>query len=103
MIDLSKSGNCASSETKKASKANGRGQLTRESRSAGFRRDSLPDAPRKRGLQKLINESMLLAITMQQLFQESFVSERRQIIVRAQLKKDGHGYPPGHPLSRIIS
>src|SRR2546425_12126538 len=54
------------------------------------------------GQEKLINKPVFLAISMQQFFQKALVREGREIVLRAQLEKYRHRYPPGHPLARVI-
>src|SRR5438034_5902740 len=113
----------ALSETKKASKQPERGQFAGRRglrRRHGFRSFGVPPSggarPRKAelqtkapsplrsagALQNSIRKPMLLAITMQQLFEKAFITESCHIVCRSQLEKKRHGYTPGHPLIRII-
>jgi hypothetical protein len=55
-----------------------------------------------RSISQSVDEPVPLTISMQQLFEKTFVGKLRQIVLRPQLEKNRHRDAPGHPLTRII-
>src|SRR5215471_17760858 len=63
------------------------------------RYDPVATAP---GSDTSIDEAVFLTIAVQQLFQETFVGEGCQVILRPQLEEDWHRDTPRHPLTRVL-